>query len=181
MDRSSAHTPSPLFLTRIASFIAVAVVLGYVLMAIPNVELVTATCFAAGYCLGATAGAIVGAMAEFLYAGFHPMGSSMGLLLLAQMSGMALVGFAGGKMSKFLPNPQRFAARRILLLVGALLTSLFDLLTNLAFPLQAGFSFSQTIAVLAAGAGLSILHIGSNSLIFSIVLPTLLTRLKKMA
>ncbi len=181
MGKASSKPASPLFLTRIASFIAVAVVLGYLLVAVPNVELVTATCFAAGYSLGIVAGAVVGAMAEFLFAGFHPMGSSVGLLLLAQMCGMALVGFAGGQIAKFLPDPQTFAARRILFVAGALLTFLFDLLTNLAFPLQAGFSSQQTLAMLVAGTGFSILHIGSNSLLFSIVLPSLLIRLKKMA
>ena len=172
---------SPLFLTRIASFVAVAVVLGYLLIAIPNVELITATCFAAGFCLGALGGVIVGAMAEFLFAGFHPMGSSIGLVLIAQMLGMAFVGFAGGWISKFLPDPGKFSGRRILFLAGALLTFFFDFLTNLAFPVQAGFPFSQTLAVLATGIVFSLLHIGSNSLIFSIVLPSLLTRLKKMA
>jgi hypothetical protein len=163
-----------------AAFIAVAVVLGYLLTAIPNVELVTATCFAAGYCLGPAAGAAVGAMAEFLFAGFHPMGSSVGLLLLAQMLGMALVGFAGGRTARLLAAPQSLASRRILFLAGAFVTLVFDLLTNLAFPLQAGFSFSQTLVALAAGVGFAAIHVGSNCLIFSIVLPKVLAQLKRM-
>lgn len=173
--------PPTLLLTRMAAFIAVAVVLGYLLTAIPNVELVTATCFAAGYCLGPASGAAVGAAAEFLFAGFHPMGSSVGLLLLAQMLGMTLVGFAGGRIAGFLAAPQSLASRRILFLVGAFVTLVFDLLTNLAFPLQAGFSFSQTLVALAAGAGFAAVHIGSNCLIFSIVLPKVLVQLKRMA
>ena len=181
VGKNQSINPPTLLLTRMAAFIAVAVVLGYLLTAIPNVELVTATCFAAGYCLGPVAGAAVGAMAEFLFAGFHPMGSSFGLLLLAQMSGMALTGFAGGRIARFLPDPQKFASRRILLVAGAFLTLVFDLLTNLAFPLQAGFSFSQTRVALAAGAAFAIVHIGSNCLVFSIVLPKVLSQLKRMA
>ncbi len=164
-----------------AAFVAVAVVVGYLLAPIPNVELVTATCFAAGYCLGAPGGVLVGAMAEFLFAGLHPMGSSVGLLLIAQMLGMALAGFAGGKASLVLRDLQSLASRRILLVVGALITFVFDLLTNLAFPFQAGFSISQTVAVLLAGIGFAAIHIVSNSLVFSFVLPTVLSRLKKMA
>lgn len=164
-----------------AAFIAVAVVLGYLLTAIPNVELVTATCFAAGYCLGPAAGAVVGAMAEFLFAGFHPMGSSFGLLLLAQMLGMVMTGFVGGRIAGFLTNPQSFASRRILLVAGAFLTLVFDLLTNLAFPLQAGFSISQTLVALAAGTAFAAIHVGSNCLIFAIVLPKILSQLKRMA
>jgi hypothetical protein len=164
-----------------AAFIAVAVSLGYLLVGIPNVELVTATCFAAGYCLGSPAGVIVGAAAEFLFAGFHPMGSSFGLLLLAQMIGMALAGFVGGKMAGFLAAPQSFFSRRILLISGAFLTLIYDLLTNLAFPIQAGFSFSQTLVTLVAGVGFAAIHIISNSLVFSIVLPKVLSQLKRMA
>jgi hypothetical protein len=163
-----------------AAFVAVAVVVGYLLAPVPNVELVTATCFAAGYCLGALAGVVVGAVAEFLFAGLHPMGSSIGLLVVGQMLGMALAGFVGGRVSLFLTNLQSLTSRRILLLLGALLTLIFDLLTNLAFPLQAGFSFSQTRAVLLAGIGFAAIHIVSNSLVFSLVLPSLLSRLKKM-
>ncbi len=177
---SAVSSNQPLFLTRIASFVAVGVVLGYVLMAIPNVELITATCFTAGYCLGPVGGILVGALTEFLFAGFHPTGSSVGLLLIAQMLGMLFVGFAGGKLAKYLENPQKAAARRILFLAGLLLTFIFDILTNLAFPVQAGFSFTQTLVALVAGIGFSVVHFISNALIFSIVLPPLLTRLKKM-
>ncbi|MFH1009817.1 MAG: hypothetical protein V1784_01105 [bacterium] len=180
IERALAGKSSPLFLTRMAAFIAVAVVLGYLLAPIPNVELVTATCFAAGVCLGATGGLVVGAMGEFLFAGLHPMGSSIGILLLAQMLGMALAGFVGGKVSSLLTGFQGFASRRILFGLGAILTFLFDLLTNLAYPLQAGFSLSQTTAVLAAGIGFAAIHIASNALVFALVLPPVLARLKKM-
>jgi len=163
-----------------AAFIAVAVVLGYLLTPVPNVELVTATCFAAGVCLGATGGVVVGAMGEFLFAGLHPMGSSVGILLLAQMLAMALAGFVGGNISSLVKDFRSFASRRILFVVGAFLTLLFDFLTNLAYPLQAGFSLSQTIAVLVAGIGFAAIHIASNALVFALVLPPVLTRLKKM-
>ena len=177
---SAPSSNQPLFLTRVASFVAVGVVLGYVLMAVPNVELITTTCFAAGYCLGPVGGILVGALTEFLFAGFHPTGSSFGLLLIAQILGMLFVGFAGGKLAKYLENPQKAAARRILFLAGFLLTFIFDILTNLAFPVQAGFSLYQTLVTLIAGIGFSVVHIICNALIFSIVLPPLLARLKKM-
>ena len=177
---SALLSHQPLFLTRIASFVAVGVVLGFVLTAVPNVELITATCFTAGYCLGSLGGIVVGALTEFLFAGFHPTGSSVGLLLIAQMLGMIIVGLAGSKLASFLENLQKSTSRYLLFLAGFFLTFIFDILTNLAFPIQAGFSFKQTLATLVAGIGFSIVHIISNALIFSVVLPPLLTRLKKM-
>jgi hypothetical protein len=177
---SAVSSNQPLFLTRVASFVAVGVVLGYVLMAIPNVELITATCFTAGYCLGPLGGIFVGALTEFLFAGFHPTGSSFGLLLIAQMLGMVFVGFAGSRLSIYIENPQKAASRRLLFLAGLLLTFVFDVLTNIAFPVQAGFSLYQTLVTLIAGIGFSVVHFISNALIFSIVLPPLLARFEKM-
>ena len=55
-----------------AIFIALAIAGGLVLIAVPNVELLSATVFLAGYMLGAVRGAVVGAIAEFLYSFFNP-------------------------------------------------------------------------------------------------------------
>ena len=96
MDSESRQGRSPLLLTRIAMFVAVGIVLGLTLSAIPNVELVTAVCFVAGFLLGPSAGVLVGGLTEALFAGFHPMGSSFGVLLASQVVGMALAGALGG-------------------------------------------------------------------------------------
>ena len=137
MSTESRLGRPPLLLTRIAMFVAVGLVAGLALSAIPNVELVTAVCFVAGFLLGAgRRGCSCGGLTEALFAGFHPMGSSFGLLLVAQVLGMALAGLAGA-MAAWLVGGQ--TARRVVscrrsLGLGMLATIVFDILTNLAFP-----------------------------------------------
>ena len=56
MVTGSERARSPLLMTRIAAFTAIGVVAGLALVAVPNVEGVTAVCFMAGYLLGPLAG-----------------------------------------------------------------------------------------------------------------------------
>jgi energy-coupling factor transport system substrate-specific component len=172
--------PAPLLLTRIATFVAVGVVVGLGLAVVPNVELVTAVCFTAGFLLGPSAGFLTGALTEALFAGFHPMGSTLGLVLIAQMLGMGLAGLLGAMASTVAGSAMkglRFAL--IVTGLGLITTFVFDLLTNLAFPVMAGFSVSQYVVVLAAGVPFAVVHLLSNGLVFSVIVTPLLPRLQK--
>ncbi|MBU1982781.1 hypothetical protein KJ815_00065 [bacterium] len=180
MISESRRGQSPLFITRVAMFVAVGVAVGWLLSAVPNVELVTAVCFMAGFLLGASAGLLTGALTEALFAGFHPMGSSLGPLLAAQVVGMALVGIAGAMAARVV-GAQRRGLRYAMPVVGLglIATIIFDSLTNLAFPLTAGFSISQTAVILAAGIPFAGIHVLSNAVAFSVVVVPLLPRLEK--
>jgi hypothetical protein len=172
---------SPLFLARIAAFVAVAVAGGLALTAVPNVELVTAICFIAGFLMGYSAGILTGAIAEGIFAGFNPLGSSLGLLLLAQVIGMAVAGLLGAFSAAILKHRRhgwRFYST--LISAGAAVTIFFDFITNLAFPIMAGFSFSQTLLTLAAGVPFALLHLGSNIAVFILFVSPLLPRLEKV-
>ena len=81
-----------------AIFVALAVALGFLLISVPNIELLTFTVFAAGSVLGRWRGAVVGALAMALYSGLNPFGSGIALppLYAAQIGAMALAGLAGG-------------------------------------------------------------------------------------
>jgi hypothetical protein len=180
MSLESRRALPPFLLTRIASFTAVGLVAGLALSAIPNVELVTATCFMSGFLLGAVGGAMTGALTETLFAGFHPMGSTLGPVLIAQVAGMIIAGLAGALVARFVGTARRgWHFRGTILLFGVCATLIFDILTNLAFPFMAGFSFSQGLAVMAAGIPFAIIHIGSNALVFLLVVGPLLPRLEK--
>lgn len=52
------------------------------------------------------------------------------------------------------------------LLCGVLVTTWYDIVTNLAYPLTAGFDTTQIWVTLIAGIPFAIVHIGSNALIF---------------
>ncbi len=180
MNPESLPARSPLFMTRIASFVAVGLVAGIALAAVPNVELVTAVCFCAGFLLGAAAGVITGGLTEALFAGFNPLGSSLGFLLVAQVVGMAAAGLLGAFTRRLTGDKTGFLFSAIVVSMGALITLFFDLITNLAYPLAAGFSVSQTMVTLVMGVPFAVIHIGSNAVVFALLVVPLLPKLKKV-
>jgi len=172
---------SPLLLTRMAAFVAVGIALGLALVAVPNVELVTGVSFMSGFLLGARAGVVTGGLIEALFAGFHPLGSSLGLVLVAQMAGMAFAGALGGAAARIVGSSRRgirYAAA--IVAAGAIATITFDALTNLAFPVMAGFSLSQTLVTLAAGVPFAAIHLLSNLFVFGLVVRPLIPRLERV-
>lgn len=177
MEPSGGNTTPPLLLTRSAAFIAVGLALGYLLAPVPNVELVTATCFCAGYLLGFGAGVLCSLMIESLFAGFHPMGSSVGLTLIAQCLGMAGAGAAGALCAKLTTQSKPTIRTVVITLFGFAATVWFDLLTNLAFPITAGFSTEQTAASMVLAAPFAAIHLVSNTLVFLFVVSPILPKL----
>ena len=179
MISGTGRSRSPLFITRIAAFTAIGVVVGLALVAVPNVEGVTAVCFTAGYLLGPLAGLFCGALTETLFAGFHPMGSSIGITLIAQVLGMSLTGIIGGISGMLTGSGISIRNTTIIVVSGVLATIQFDFLTNLAYVFMAGFSFSQAFLVYAAALPFAAIHLVSNLLVFSIIVVPLLPRLER--
>lgn len=180
MNPSGGYSSPPLMMTRTAAFVAVGLAVGYLLAPVPNVELVTATCFCAGYLLGLGTGVLCSLLIEALFAGFHPMGSSFGLTLVAQCLGMCGAGVSGAIARTLVANARRIARLSVVTLLGLLATFLFEILTNLAFPVSAGFSVEQTLASFALAVPFSAIHLLSNTLVFSLVVAPLLPRLQRM-
>jgi hypothetical protein len=179
MVSGSERSRSPLFITRIASFSAIGVVVGLILASVPNVEGVTAVCFSAGYLLGPISGLLCGALTEALFAGFHPMGSSVGFTLLAQVIGMSLAGILGGVAGFISGSSQGLRQGLIVISFGIAVTLIFDILTNLAYVFMAGFSFSQGSVVFAAALPFAGIHLVSNLIVFSFIVAPLLPRLQR--
>ncbi len=177
MEPSGGFSSPPLLLTRSAAFVAVGIALGYLLAPVPNVELVTATCFCAGYLLGVGAGVLCSLLIESLFAGFHPMGSSMGLMLLSQCLGMTGVSVLGSLCRPLSIRRSQTMRVALITLFGFLGTLWFDFLTNLAFPVTAGFSFEQTLASFALALPFTAIHLISNTLVFLLVVSPLLPKL----
>jgi hypothetical protein len=160
----------------LAIFIALAIAGGLFLAQLPNIELVTVTIFLSGIVLGVTRGALVGAVAEFLYSFFNPYGVAAPPLLAAQVLGMTLAGVAGGVMRIF------FSTRQppvwLLGFAGFILTFIFDLFTTLSFTIFVGSGLAGFLAAAALGLYFYIAHQVSNTLIFAVLLPVLLRRLR---
>jgi hypothetical protein len=162
-----------LYLTRLSMFTALGVTLGYALMLIPNVELVTATVFIAGVVSGAWGGAFVGAATEGIFSLFHPLGAPSPPLWIAQVISMAVAGAAGGLFfgSTF---PLSQSKRVKIGIAGFLCTLNFAVLTTIAFALTVSFSMKQILASLVFGIGFYIVHLISNTVIFFTIVPAVL-------
>lgn len=145
---------------------------GYLLMAVPNVEVFTAILFIAGYALGAVPGMTAAVAAAVLYFGLNPQGGLFPPLFAAQVVGAGAAPLAG---TWFAPHQPLTRARRIRLAVaGGAVTVWYDLLTNLAYPLAAGFDLRGIAVTVAMGVPFSVVHVVSNLLIFLVLVPNLL-------
>ena len=161
-------------LVRAAIFTALAIGLGFSLLMVPNIELITVIVFLAGLTLGVRWGILVGGTAEAIFSIFNPFGSGLMFppLLVSQVISMVIVGITGG-MLRSLFFKKEFNKKQIiaLALTGFIVTFIFDSLTTLSYPVSVGFDFSQTFGIYLTGIGFTLLHQISNAIIFPIVVP----------
>ena len=175
MDDESRQSLRALVLTALLAGAAVAG--GYTLMAVPNVEVVTAILFIAGYAVGLGRGLIAAVTASLIYFGLNPQGGSFPPLLAAQVLGMGAAPLAGSLMVRISSSALR---QRILLgSMGLIITLWYDIHTNLAFPFYAGMNAKGIAATLVLGIPFSAVHIASNVAIFMFLVPPLMKLLRR--
>ncbi|HOT96433.1 MAG TPA: hypothetical protein PLG50_09000 [bacterium] len=165
-----------------ALLVALCVTLGYLFLAIPNLEVFTAAVFASGFLTGPGTGLLIGAFSMLLFSLFNPYGAPTPPLFIAQIFAIALTGMAGGWMrrSRWLARPSWVQA----LLFGALgflLTLFYDVLTTLSFAvLMTGGNARQLVTVFLSGMAFYGIHLLGNTLVFALLLPALLQRLRRI-
>ena len=161
---------------------ALSVAIGFAFIAVPNVEFFTATVFIAGAILGSVYGLAVGCVAEFIYSAFNPLGAAAPPLLVAQVIGMALAGFAGG-MSRGRGWLYKNSLLKMLSYgsTGFVVTLIFDVLTTLSFAVFfTGGSVRKIAASFVYGMGFYIVHLLVNTIVFASIVPILLLRLRTL-
>ena len=167
-------------LVRASIFTALAIGLGFSLLMVPNIELITIIVFLAGLTLGVKWGIIVGGTAEFIFSVLNPFGSGLVFppLLISQVVSMILIGMLGG-IFRPVYFVKEYSTKRLLLLgiSGFILTLLFDSFTTLSYPISVGFDFPQTLGIYISGIGFTLLHQVSNAIIFPIVVPKVVKRI----
>lgn len=163
-------------LIRAALFTALSVALGFLLAAVPNVELMSLSVFLGGVFCGARIGSLVGVLSEAFFSLLNPLGPPLPPLLVAQLAGFALIGFAGGVLGPRLA-PGRAGAIVVSALAGLVLTLVYDALTNVATavialgPRKLGEGVG---GVFIAGALFMAIHAGVNTAVFAAaVLPVM--------
>lgn len=137
----------------------------------PNVELTSLISFITGMVFGSIIGSLVGALTMIVNGFLSPWGMA-GLILPFQAVSMGFIGAVGGFYGK---KVRRMKASLCLecLILGAFLTLLYDVITNIGFALAfkaAGTPLLAAItSTLVTGIPFAMTHIVWNSLIFGFV------------
>ena len=165
-------------ITTVGICIALAVAGGFALLHVPNCELVTTISFVSGLLLGSARGTCVGALSMLLFSLFNPLGIPFPPVLIAQVLFMGVAGFVGGVWGKWI---RRYTFRPLfiggLAGTGLILTLLYDVGTNVGFALSAGL-MSQVLKIIAGGIVFSFIHLVTNTVLFAILVPTMVKVMK---
>jgi energy-coupling factor transport system substrate-specific component len=173
----------------ISMFSALAIVLGYMLAYIPNIELFTLTIFLSGFILGRREGIIVGCFSSFIFCFFNPIGTSPLPLFTFQLFHYSLTGFLGGILSNYLKNKSFFKQNEDLYvfpvmvlfgIIGALITMYFQIFSSLIDVLFFFGTLESFIPYFLTGIPFTVIHIIGNTLGFIFILPGLIQLLNKM-
>jgi hypothetical protein len=175
----------------LGTFTALAVVFGYMLAYIPNIEIFTLTIFLSGFILGnrwktCWLGMVVGLFSSIIFTFFNPLGISPPLLYLYQVVHYSFTGLSGGLVRQFLngkkyfkPEEDIYRLQVILLLafVGGIITFIYDILSTFFGAIL----FSQSTNLLTnflttyiSGILFSTIHLIGNILGFIFILPGLI-------
>jgi len=160
-----------------ANMASLALIGNYALVFLPNMELGTSIIFITAYVfdLGMAISCVM--IMSVIFGMVNPWGGFIPQIWLAQVFGWVFVAVIGSLLSKREEvELDNFYYPLKMGLVGAIVTLFFDLSTNLGYSLAFGIPFAVAIIT---GFSWSLIHIASNILIFSQVVPTLETVLKK--
>ena len=172
-----------------STFTALAVVLGYMLAFLPNVEVFTLMLFLAGFIMGKRDGGIIGLMSSFIFCFFNPLGTSPLPLLMLQLTFYSSVGLLGGIMGSVLDSRNFFdpsedlyvlPVMAILGTIVGILTFLYDVLSTVVLALSVFGTMDAFWPNYLIGLPFTIVHLIGNILLFVFVLPALIQLLYKI-
>ena len=173
----------------ISTFSALAIVLGYLLAFIPNIELFTLTIFLSGFILGKRDGIIVGFLSSLIFCFFNPLGASPLPLLAFQIIHYSITGLLGALVSDLLnkkrilnQNDDLYQISVVIIFagIGALITVSFQIFSTLIYVLSYFGTISEFMPYFLTGAIFTVMHIIRNTLGFIFILPGLIQLINNM-
>jgi len=173
----------------ISTFSALAIVLGYLLVYIPNIELFTLMIFLSGFILGKRDGMIVGLLSSFIFCYFNPFGASPLPLLAFQLIHYSITGLLGALTSDLIQKKKSFKSDEDLYkfsvmvlfgFIGALITTNFQIFSSIIHVLSFLGTLNEFLTYFLTGVIFSTIHIIGNTLGFIFILPGLIQLIKKM-
>jgi len=173
----------------IATFTALAIVLGYAMAYIPNIEVFTLMIFLSGFIMGKKEGAIIGLLSAFIFTFFNPFGPSPPPLFIYQLIHYSLTGISGGLTKDFMLNRKFFKPKEDLYVyqvmvifgvIGGILTFLFDILSTLFGGFTVSTTIDYFIATYLFGIVFTTVHLIGNILVFVFLLPGLVQLILKL-
>ena len=150
---------------------ALALVGNYALVAVPNLELGSTVLFVTAYIFGAQMAIWSTLIMSVLFGIINPWGGFIPLIWVSQVIGWFYIVAVGSIMGRRSTTGKRLDPRKWeLAITGAFVTFIFEQVTNLGYSATFGVPFF--IAVTMA-IPFTLIHIVSNAVIFSQVVPML--------
>lgn len=144
---------------------------------IPSLEFTSFISFIVGIVFGPWTGGFLGALVMFSN-GFLSSWGLAGLNLPFQIAGMSLIGIVGGLYGKAIGNRGIFRGSNVAetMVLGALLTLIYDFLTNFGFAIQITLFtgvplWAAFVGVLIAGSIFASMHVLWNTILFFAAIP----------
>ena len=151
----------------VAMFCALSIGTDYAMYGLLNVKFMDFIVFVGGFCFGPVVGVLVGVISWSVYGTLNPQGFVLPVLL-ATMFSEAFYGVAGGLLRKGFTGFKGEAWRASLFFasVGAVLTLMYDVVTNVVFGLTAGWNV--VFAVVVGFVPFGLVHEISNLVFFGV-------------
>jgi len=150
----------------VACLVALSIATNYALIGVWNVKLMDFIVFVGGFCFGPVVGVLIGVVSWAVYGTLNPQGFVFPIWL-ATMFSETIYGIAGGLLRNGLKGNLRgewWRASVFFASVGALLTLVYDVVTNVVFGLTVGWNV--VFAVVVGFIPFGLVHVASNLFFF---------------
>jgi hypothetical protein len=156
---------------------ALALVGNYAFVAVPNLELGSSILFVTAYIFGFHMAVWSTLIMSLLFGIINPWGGFIPQIWLSQVIGWFYIVATGSILGRVGSNGNRLKPKKWeLAITGAFVTFIFEQVTNIGYSITFGVPF---ILAITAAIPFTMLHILSNAIIFSQVVPMLDTALSQ--